>query len=104
MDYPTRTDHIADDAACKLPRINTEHPTKDANPERASRVEGSQSVRQPDDHIAEDTACKLPRINTCRSASKQTTLSTFRINTYAKHRGEGAVDSASSLHGSRMTD
>ncbi len=31
------------------------------------------------------------RINTCRTASKQTTLSTFRINTYEKTRGEGAL-------------
>src|SRR5712692_5520525 len=29
------------------------------------------------------------RINTCKSDSKQTTLSTFRINTYEKHRGWG---------------
>src|SRR5712664_1581763 len=27
------------------------------------------------------------RINTCKSVSKQTTLSSFRINTYEKHRG-----------------
>ncbi len=46
-------------------------------------------------------------INTCKSGSKQTTLSTFRINTYEKHRGEGAVDSAPSLQHSnvpRFTD
>ena len=30
------------------------------------------------------------RINTCKSVSKQTTLTTFRMNTYAK-RGEGGV-------------
>ena len=29
------------------------------------------------------------RINTCKSVSKQTTLSSFRINTYEKHRGGG---------------
>ena len=28
------------------------------------------------------------RINTCKSVSKQTTLTSFRINTYEKHRGE----------------
>ncbi len=29
------------------------------------------------------------RINTCKSVSKQTTLTSFRINTYEKHRGGG---------------
>src|SRR5258708_21591646 len=29
------------------------------------------------------------RINTCKSVSKQTTLSPFRMNTYKKHRGGG---------------
>src|SRR5882672_6013954 len=29
----------------------------------------------------------LFRINTCKSLSKQTTLTLFRINTYEKHRG-----------------
>jgi hypothetical protein len=31
------------------------------------------------------------RINTCKSVSKQTTLTCFRINTYEKHRGEGVL-------------
>jgi hypothetical protein len=31
------------------------------------------------------------RINTCKSVSKQTTLSSFRINTYEKPRGRGFV-------------
>src|SRR5260221_8455897 len=32
------------------------------------------------------------RINTCKSVSKQRTLTTFRMNTYGKHReGEGVV-------------
>ncbi len=30
------------------------------------------------------------RINTCKSVTKQITLTLFRINTYEKHRGEGA--------------
>ena len=30
------------------------------------------------------------RMNTCKSMSKQTTLSIFRMNTYAKPRGRGA--------------
>jgi hypothetical protein len=30
-------------------------------------------------------------INTCKSVSKQTTLTTFRINTHEKHRGVGAL-------------
>jgi hypothetical protein len=33
------------------------------------------------------------RINTCKSVTKQTTLTFFRINTYEKHRGEGAPSS-----------
>ena len=33
---------------------------------------------------------KLFRISTCKSVSKQTTLTPFRMNTYEKHRGEGA--------------
>jgi hypothetical protein len=33
----------------------------------------------------------LFRINTCKSATKQTTLTVFRMNTYAKHRGEGVL-------------
>jgi hypothetical protein len=31
------------------------------------------------------------RINTCKSVSKQTTLTSFRINTYEKHRGGGPL-------------
>ncbi len=31
----------------------------------------------------------LFRINTCKSVSKQTTLTSFGMNTYKKHRGEG---------------
>src|SRR5258708_2033703 len=31
------------------------------------------------------------RINTCKSVSKQTTLTCFRINTYEKHRGVGVL-------------
>ncbi len=34
-------------------------------------------------------SCNFFRINTCRNASKQMTLSTFRINTYAKTGGGG---------------
>src|SRR5713226_9735733 len=33
----------------------------------------------------------LFRMNTCKSVSKQKTLSIFRINTYAKHRGWGQL-------------
>jgi hypothetical protein len=32
------------------------------------------------------------RINTCKSVSKQTTLTFFRMNTYEKHRGRGDTD------------
>jgi hypothetical protein len=35
--------------------------------------------------------CKSFRNNTCKSLSKQTTLTSFGINTYEKHRGEGGV-------------
>jgi hypothetical protein len=31
------------------------------------------------------------RINTCKSVSKQSTLTTFRMNTYEKPRGEGVL-------------
>jgi hypothetical protein len=31
------------------------------------------------------------RINTCKSVSKQTTLTLFRMNTYEKHRGVGVL-------------
>src|SRR5260370_41180617 len=31
------------------------------------------------------------RINTCKSVSKQTTLTPFRMNTYEKHRGVGVL-------------
>ena len=31
------------------------------------------------------------RIDTCKSVTKQTTLTCFRINTYEKHRGEGVL-------------
>jgi hypothetical protein len=31
------------------------------------------------------------KMNTCKSVSNQTTLTTFRMNTYEKHRGWGAV-------------
>jgi hypothetical protein len=37
-------------------------------------------------------ASSIPfRINTCKSVSKQTTLTPFRMNTYEKHRGEGVL-------------
>src|SRR6266849_10083516 len=31
------------------------------------------------------------RMNTCKSVSKQSTLTTFRMNTYEKHRGWGGM-------------
>src|SRR5260370_42402380 len=39
--------------------------------------------------------CKVSpfRINTCKSVSKQTTLTPFRMNTYEKHGGWGDADS-----------
>src|SRR5712664_1991223 len=37
------------------------------------------------------SAPKSFRINTCKSLSKQTTLTLFRINTYEKHRGRGLL-------------
>jgi hypothetical protein len=33
----------------------------------------------------------LPRINTCKTVTKQTVLTLFRMNTYEKHRGEGVL-------------
>ncbi len=41
--------------------------------------------------VEEPLATIFPRINTCKTASKQTTLTTFRMNTYAKPRGEGLL-------------
>src|SRR5712664_2574438 len=37
------------------------------------------------------SAPKSFRINTCKSLSKQTTLTLFRINTYEKHRRRGLL-------------
>ncbi len=37
------------------------------------------------------------RINTCKSVSKQTTLTPFRMNTYEKHRGEGVAVSVATI-------
>ena len=46
-----------------------------------------------------DRSSMLFRINTCKSVSKQTTLTSFRINTYEKHgEGEGAVAGDFSRH------
>src|SRR5713226_688539 len=65
---------------------------------RVSALDSS-SLHFPLSQVKSSTPCtKLVQykpigINTCKSGSKQTTLSTFRINTYEKHRGEGAVDS-----------
>jgi len=39
----------------------------------------------------QNPSSNLFRINTCKSVSKQTTLTIFRINTYEKHRGEGVL-------------
>jgi len=44
-----------------------------------------------------DTAYISSRINTCKSVSKQTTLTTFRINTCEKHRGRGVPLQTASL-------
>ncbi len=46
-------------------RIKTEHPSKDANPERASRAEGSHSIPQAQDHNVTHVTYKSCRINTC---------------------------------------
>ena len=35
--------------------------------------------------------CKSFRMNTCKSVSKQRTLTSFRMNTYKKHGGEGVT-------------
>jgi hypothetical protein len=59
--------------------------------------------------------CKPFRMNTCKSVSKQRALTSFRINTYKKHRGRGSWFTffltsllpyfiASFPHGSRNTD
>jgi hypothetical protein len=38
---------------------------------------------------AKTTLLSTFRMNTCKSVSKQSTLTAFRMNTYAKNRGEG---------------
>jgi hypothetical protein len=85
-------------ASIRIPfKINTEHPAKDANPacpvrsvgERASRAEGSHSTPQLQDQKGRAPSRKSCRINTSESLSKERSLTTFRINTYAKTRGEG---------------
>src|SRR5260370_26638168 len=43
------------------------------------------------------------RINTCKSVSKQTTLTPFRMNTYEKHTGWGRGTFSSSSNLSRAT-
>jgi hypothetical protein len=48
------------------------------------RTYGTPSVVHPQD--AEWVSASTFRINTCKSVSKQTTLSSFRINTYEKPR------------------
>ncbi len=59
---------------------------------RVSALDSS-SLHFPLSQVKSSTPCtKLVQykpigINTCKSGSKQTTLSTFRINTYEKHRG-----------------
>ena len=40
-----------------------------------------------------------PRINTYESLSKQTALTTFRMNTYKKHRGRGITVNQDSPEG-----
>ncbi len=55
---------------------------------RAERICGTPAVRQLQD--ASFVSASPFRINTCKSVSKQTTLSSFRINTYEKPReGDG---------------
>src|SRR5260370_20190947 len=47
--------------------------------------------------------CNPFKINTSESVSKQTSLTTFRINTYAKTRGEGSLLFFWSRHSSLAT-
>jgi hypothetical protein len=44
----------------------------------------------PISYLASVCPSKSFRMNTCKSVSKQKTLTTFRINTYEKHRGRGS--------------
>src|SRR6266478_2587326 len=101
----------------------SKHSTNDASPERASRAEGVFSASRPprfpivsaplrpilrafledfcsgrsSDPWTYNSPSKLFRINTCKSLSKQTTLTLFRINTYEKHGGRGVLWLTSSL-------
>jgi len=53
------------------------------------RICGTPRTGQPQD--ASLVSASPFRINTCKSVSKQTTLSSFRINTYEKHREGGGL-------------
>src|SRR5260370_1256270 len=53
------------------------------------RICGTPRTGQPQD--ASFVSASPFRINTCKSVSKQTTLSSFRINTYEKHREGGGL-------------
>ena len=64
-----------------LSRTNLSYPS----PTESS---GQPGWREPQD--ASLVSASPFRINTCKSVSKQTTLTPFRINTYEKHRGGGA--------------
>ena len=54
---------------------------------RSSRWASSSREHLYSCSLAERPCIKLFRINTCKSLSKQTTLTPFRMNTYEKHGG-----------------
>src|SRR5258708_40008698 len=58
-----------------------------ACPERIQRGESRSATYGWQNHSSSNPF----RMSTCKSVSKQTTLSIFRMNTYGKHRGWGAV-------------
>src|SRR6266481_82503 len=81
----------------RYPVLLNRNPTKDFYPERPSRVKESllnpptQSTRIWRGSDFAQFLCNVSpfRINTSKCASKQATLSTFRINTYEKQAGWG---------------
>jgi hypothetical protein len=54
------------------------------------------AIRSLREHAAPPNALTTFRINTCKSVSKQTTLSPFRMNTYAKPGGGGHTSATTS--------
>jgi hypothetical protein len=60
-------------------------------PEMDLRDASTQPFRSLAPYGWQNPSSNLFGINTCKSVSKQSTLTPFRMNTYEKHRGEGVL-------------